>query len=77
MQAAGVGLGIYLTRYSLGFDKFCPMGPCLVSARSLPDPHVVSLQTRLNGKLMQDGTAQKMIFPLAKSVFLFMPISCI
>ncbi|CAD6565543.1 MAG: hypothetical protein TREMPRED_001519 [Tremellales sp. Tagirdzhanova-0007] len=54
--------------YAKGFDKFCPLGPCLVSSRSLPDPHVVSLQTRLNGKLMQDGTAKKMIFPLAKVI---------
>ena len=53
-----------------GFDKFCPLGPCLVSSRSLPDPHVVSLRTHLNGKLMQDGTAKRMIFPLAKYVFL-------
>jgi 2-keto-4-pentenoate hydratase/2-oxohepta-3-ene-1,7-dioic acid hydratase in catechol pathway len=53
---------------AIGFDKFCPLGPCLVSTRSLPDPHVVSLQTHLNGELMQDGTAQKMIFLLAQYV---------
>ncbi|KAK8843928.1 hypothetical protein IAR55_006720 [Kwoniella newhampshirensis] len=54
--------------YSKGFDKFCPLGPCLVSTRALPDPHVIDLQTTLNGQLMQNGSARKMIFPLAKVI---------
>ena len=53
-----------------GFDKFCPLGPCLVSREALLDPHIVQLKTHLNGELMQNGTAKKMIFPLAKSVSL-------
>ncbi|ORY26061.1 putative mitochondrion protein [Naematelia encephala] len=54
--------------YSKGFDKFLPLGPVLVSPRALPDPHIVALQTYLNGQLMQDGSAKKMIFPLSKVI---------
>ncbi|WVQ94652.1 hypothetical protein IAU59_001732 [Kwoniella sp. CBS 9459] len=54
--------------YAKGFDKFCPLGPCLVSTRQIPDPHTLALQTTLNGDVVQNGTARKMIFPLARVV---------
>lgn len=47
-----------------GFDGFCPLGPCIVSAKAIPDPSVLSLQTRLNGELMQDGRGKEMIFSI-------------
>ncbi|KAK1922333.1 fumarylacetoacetate hydrolase [Papiliotrema laurentii] len=50
--------------YCKGFDGFCPLGPVMVSHRSLPDPHVVKLQTRVNDHLVQNGAAEKMIFSI-------------
>ncbi|ORY25050.1 fumarylacetoacetate hydrolase [Naematelia encephala] len=50
--------------YAKGFDGFCPLGPVLVSTRSLPDPHIVKLTTDVNGKRKQTGSASLMIFPL-------------
>jgi 2-keto-4-pentenoate hydratase/2-oxohepta-3-ene-1,7-dioic acid hydratase in catechol pathway len=45
-----------------GFDTFCPVGP-LVSDEI--DPWVgVSVQTRVNGEIRQDGNTRDFIFPL-------------
>ena len=52
----------------VGFDKFCPLGPCIVSTRSLSAPHDVSLRTELNGEVMQDGSTREMIFSVQKCV---------
>jgi 2-keto-4-pentenoate hydratase/2-oxohepta-3-ene-1,7-dioic acid hydratase in catechol pathway len=42
-----------------GFDSFCPLGPWIETEL---DPAAVSLQTHLNGDLVQDGTTKDMIF---------------
>lgn len=44
------------------FDTFAPLGPCLVTRDSLPDPGGLRIQTILNGKQMQDGNIGDMIF---------------
>ncbi|KAH6712469.1 hypothetical protein BKA61DRAFT_644619 [Leptodontidium sp. MPI-SDFR-AT-0119] len=54
--------------YSKGFDGFCPMGPCLVSTKSIPDPSVLLLRTTLDGKVMQNGAAKNLIFSAAECV---------
>src|SRR5260221_5012873 len=32
---------------------FCPMGPCIATRDEIPDPANVTIQTRLNGQVMQ------------------------
>ncbi|KLT39951.1 fumarylacetoacetate hydrolase, partial [Cutaneotrichosporon oleaginosum] len=54
--------------FSKGFDKFCPLGPVLVSAAALPDPREVTLQTRVNGQLVQSGSAANMIWHVSEIV---------
>ncbi len=54
--------------YSKGFDGFCPMGPCLVPKRSIPNPSVLLLKTTLDGKVMQNGAAKNLIFSVAECV---------
>lgn len=49
-----------------GFDKFCPLGPCIVSSTALPDPRDVALQTSVNGEIVQSGSAQNMIWHVAE-----------
>ena len=41
------------------FDTYCPLGPWCVTGI---DPLKLSVKTRLNGKLMQDGNTKDMIF---------------
>jgi 2-keto-4-pentenoate hydratase/2-oxohepta-3-ene-1,7-dioic acid hydratase in catechol pathway len=49
-------------------DKFMPIGPYLVTADDVPDPHALSLRTWLNGELRQDSNTDDMIFPVAELV---------
>ena len=44
------------------FDSFAPLGPCLVTRDSLPNPGALRIQTILNGRTMQDGNTRDMIF---------------
>jgi 2-keto-4-pentenoate hydratase/2-oxohepta-3-ene-1,7-dioic acid hydratase in catechol pathway len=46
------------------FDTFAPMGPCIATPESIPDPSNLRLQTFLNGKQMQDSSTSDWIFPL-------------
>jgi len=49
-------------------DTFCPMGPCILSAESVPDPQALSIRLTVNGEVKQDDTTAKMIFPVAAVV---------
>jgi 2-keto-4-pentenoate hydratase/2-oxohepta-3-ene-1,7-dioic acid hydratase in catechol pathway len=46
-------------------DTFLPMGPCVRSAATLPDPQGLTLKLSVNGQLMQNETTAKMVFPVA------------
>jgi 2-keto-4-pentenoate hydratase/2-oxohepta-3-ene-1,7-dioic acid hydratase in catechol pathway len=46
------------------FDTFAPVGPVLVTADEIPDPHQLAIKLRLNGKTMQDSNTSQMIFPV-------------
>ncbi|CAG8898237.1 unnamed protein product [Penicillium egyptiacum] len=54
--------------YAKGMDGFCPLGPCIVSTEQIPDAAVLNLKTRLNGKIMQNGSADDMIFSIPEIV---------
>ncbi len=45
-------------------DGSCPMGPCIVSADEIPDPHNLRLTLRLNDRTMQDSTTADLIFDI-------------
>jgi 2-keto-4-pentenoate hydratase/2-oxohepta-3-ene-1,7-dioic acid hydratase in catechol pathway len=49
-------------------DTFLPMGPCIRSAATLPDPQKLKMQLKVNGQLMQDASTGQMIFPVAALV---------
>jgi 2-keto-4-pentenoate hydratase/2-oxohepta-3-ene-1,7-dioic acid hydratase in catechol pathway len=44
------------------FDSFAPVGPTLVTADEVPDPHDLKIQLRLNGRVMQDSSTAELIF---------------
>ena len=44
------------------FATFAPLGPCLVTADEIPDPSTLSLQTRLNGQVMQAAGINDLLF---------------
>ena len=47
---------------SKGMDSFCPMGPCIVTADEIGDPHDLALKTRVNGVEKQNGNTKYMLF---------------
>jgi 2-keto-4-pentenoate hydratase/2-oxohepta-3-ene-1,7-dioic acid hydratase in catechol pathway len=45
-----------------GCDTFAPIGPWLVTKDEIKDPHNLRLWLSVNGKLMQDGNTDNLIF---------------
>jgi 2-keto-4-pentenoate hydratase/2-oxohepta-3-ene-1,7-dioic acid hydratase in catechol pathway len=46
------------------FDTFCPIGPFVVTADALPNPHALDIQSRVNGAIMQNSNTAEMIFKI-------------
>ncbi len=40
------------------FDTFCPTGPCITSADSIPDPQALRMKLELNGQVKQDASTR-------------------
>jgi 2-keto-4-pentenoate hydratase/2-oxohepta-3-ene-1,7-dioic acid hydratase in catechol pathway len=45
-------------------DGTCPMGPCLIPARDIHDPHTLDIGFRLNGEVMQESNTRHLIFKI-------------
>ena len=44
------------------FDTFAPMGPVIVTADEIEDPHKLAISLTLNGELMQNSNTSNLIF---------------
>ena len=44
------------------FDTHCPLGPALVTADEISDPHNLELRTWVNGELRQSSNTKQLIF---------------
>jgi len=51
-----------------GCDTFGPIGPWMVTADEVPDPQALPMWLDVNGKRMQNGSTQTMIFGVAELV---------
>ena len=49
-------------------DGACPMGPWIVTADEIPDPHCLAIRTRVNGTTLQDSNTSKMIFRIPQLI---------
>ncbi|WP_299649490.1 fumarylacetoacetate hydrolase family protein [uncultured Tateyamaria sp.] len=47
-----------------GLDGSCPVGPWIVTADEISDPHKLSIGLTVNGEQRQDGTTADMIFDI-------------
>jgi len=43
-------------------DTFCPVGPQLVPAVEVPDPHALRIRCTVSGEVLQDSTTANLIF---------------
>jgi 2-keto-4-pentenoate hydratase/2-oxohepta-3-ene-1,7-dioic acid hydratase in catechol pathway len=58
------------SQWTLGksFDTFGPLGPALVTADEIPDPHALGIRLRVGEELLQDSNTREMIFTIATLV---------
>ena len=49
-------------------DTFCPLGPWIVTADEIPDPHDLDMQLRVNGDVRQDSNTSRMIVSIPELV---------
>lgn len=50
------------------FDTFAPIGPELVTADEIADPHKLGIRLRLNGETMQDSNTDRFIFRIEQVI---------
>ncbi|MFM0055742.1 fumarylacetoacetate hydrolase family protein [Paraburkholderia phytofirmans] len=50
--------------FSKGQDTYCPMGPCIVTADEISDPHSLELSLTKNGRVMQQANTSQMYFKI-------------
>ena len=46
--------------FSKAIDTFCPIGPWIVTADELPDPHNLAMELRVNGDVRQRGNTHQL-----------------
>ena len=51
-----------------GCDTFAPLGPWLVTKDEIANPHELRLWLSLNGKMMQDGNTDDLIFNIPQLI---------
>jgi 2-keto-4-pentenoate hydratase/2-oxohepta-3-ene-1,7-dioic acid hydratase in catechol pathway len=49
-------------------DTFAPLGPAIVTADEIANPHRLRIQLRLNGETMQNSTTEQLIFGVDRLV---------
>lgn len=47
-----------------GLDYSCPMGPYIVTKDEIPNPQNLTIVTKVNGEVRQNGSTSQMIFPV-------------
>ena len=59
------GVQLATSQWTLGksFPTFTPMGPWIVTADEIPDPHNLNISLKLNGQVMQQANTRDLIFP--------------
>jgi 2-keto-4-pentenoate hydratase/2-oxohepta-3-ene-1,7-dioic acid hydratase in catechol pathway len=59
-----------VSQWTMGknFDTFAPMGPYLVSADEIEDPHNLNISLTLNGETMQSSNTRELIFKIPETV---------
>ena len=49
-------------------DTFCPLGPWIVTADEIPDPHSLGIQCIVNNEVMQSSNTDQLIFRVPRLV---------
>ena len=57
-----------------GIDTFCPLGPWVVTADEIPDPHNLAMELRVNGEARQRSHSGKMSVTIPEIVAHYSPM---
>ena len=50
------------------FPTFCPMGPAIVTADEIPDPHVLKISLSIDGETLQDSSTGDLVFKIPELI---------
>ena len=50
------------------FDTFAPMGPWIVTADEIADPHALDIQLEIDGEILQNSNTRELIFKIPELV---------
>lgn len=67
MQAGGFS-------FCKGIDTFCPLGPWIVTADDIPNPHNLAMELRVNGEPRQNSHSSKMSVTISKILSHYSPM---
>jgi 2-keto-4-pentenoate hydratase/2-oxohepta-3-ene-1,7-dioic acid hydratase in catechol pathway len=58
------------TQWLMGktFDTFAPMGPWIVTADEIADPHNLDIQLEINGEILQNSNTRELIFKIPELI---------
>lgn len=58
------------TQWLMGktFDTFAPMGPVIVSADEIVDPHALDIGLKINGEVLQSSNTRELIFKIPQLI---------
>lgn len=59
---------------SKGIDTFCPLGPHIVTADEIKDPHNLAMELRVNGEVRQKSHTSKMSVTIAEILAHYSPM---
>jgi 2-keto-4-pentenoate hydratase/2-oxohepta-3-ene-1,7-dioic acid hydratase in catechol pathway len=64
------GVQLATSQWTLGksFPTFTPMGPAIVTADDVPDPHALDIRLTLSGEVMQSANTRDLIFPIPELI---------
>jgi 2-keto-4-pentenoate hydratase/2-oxohepta-3-ene-1,7-dioic acid hydratase in catechol pathway len=59
-----------VSQWTMGknFDTFAPMGPWLVTADEIPDPHNLAITLTINGETLQSSNTRELIFKIPETL---------
>jgi 2-keto-4-pentenoate hydratase/2-oxohepta-3-ene-1,7-dioic acid hydratase in catechol pathway len=58
------------TQWLMGktFDTFAPIGPWIITADEIADPHDLDIQMEINGEILQDSNTRELIFKIPELI---------
>jgi len=58
------------TQWLMGktFDTFAPMGPWIITADEIADPHNLNIQLEINGEMLQNSNTRELIFKIPELI---------